>query len=138
MAFRPPERSARSAAAFSCMELRDGTMVMASVPSIVCWESSEHRALVGASIASLIVYVIGVPVVTLGTVLYARRRDLLKNEKLMLGLGYWYTWYSTFRHWPSFSRARLAPSTAAHAFGAAVQNPTLHGGPSWSTFDKWD
>ena len=130
MAFRPPERSARSAAAFSCMALRDGTMVMASVPSIVCWESSEHRALVGASIASLIVYVMGVPAVTFGTVLYARRHDLLKNEQVMLGLGYWYTWYSTFRHRPSFSRACLSPSTAAHAFGAAVQNPTLHGGPS--------
>ena len=96
MAFRPPERSAGSAAAFSCMELRDGTTVMASVPSIVCWESSEHRALVGASIASLIVYVIGVPVVTFGTVLYARRKDLLKNDKLMLALGYWYTWYGTY------------------------------------------
>jgi hypothetical protein len=120
------------------MELRDGTTVMASVPSIVCWESSEHRALVGASIASLIVYVMGVPAVTFGTVLYARRKDLLKNEKVMLGLGYWYTWYSTFRHWPSFSRACLSPSTLVHAFGAVVQNPTLHGGPSWSTFDKWD
>jgi hypothetical protein len=61
------------------MEMRDGTMVMASVPSIVCWESSEHRALVGASIASLIVYVMGVPAVTFGTVLYARRKDLLKK-----------------------------------------------------------
>jgi hypothetical protein len=80
------------------MEMRDGTMVMASVPSIVCWESSEHRALVGASIASLIVYVMGVPAVTFGTVLYARRKDLLKNENLMKGLGFFYTWYSTSPH----------------------------------------
>ena len=113
------------------MALRDGTAVMSSVPSIVCWESAEHRALIGISIVAIIVYVIGVPAVTLGTVMYARRKDLLKNEKVMLGLGYWYTWYSTFRHRPSFSRACfLSPSTAAHAFGAVVQNPTLHGGPS--------
>jgi hypothetical protein len=72
-------------------------MVMASVPSIVCWESSEHRALVGASIASLIVYVMGVPAVTFGTVLYARRKDLLKNDKMMLALGFWYTWYGTYK-----------------------------------------
>ena len=72
-------------------------MVMASVPSIVCWESAEHRALVGISILAIIVYVIGVPAVTFGTVMYARRKDLLKNDKMMLALGFWYTWYGTYK-----------------------------------------
>ena len=71
-------------------------MVMRSVPSIVCWESDVHRNLVAVSIVSLIVYVSGVPAITFGTVMYARRKDLLKNDKLMLALGYWYTWYGAY------------------------------------------
>jgi hypothetical protein len=92
----PEQHLLSHAGAFSCMALRDGTTVMSSVPSIVCWESAEHRALVGISIVAIIVYVIGVPAVTLGTVMYARHKDLLKNDKLMLALGYWYTWYGTY------------------------------------------
>jgi hypothetical protein len=109
---------------------------MASVPSIVCWESSAHRGLVGASIVSLLIYVIGVPAVTFGTVTYARHRDLLKNEKLMRSLGYWYTWYSTFRHQPSVAHARARPPILLCA--AAVQNRTLRGGRLQSTLGNWD
>jgi len=91
---------------FSCQQLRNGVSVMAAAPAIVCWESSTHRGLVAASITALIFYVVGVPAFTLGTVMYARRKDLLKHPDVLRAFGFFYTWYSKWPHLPLLSRSK--------------------------------
>jgi hypothetical protein len=79
--------------AFSCSPMRSGVVVMTAAPSIVCYEP-EHNALVGVSILALVVYVFGIPAVTLGVVAYARSKDLLRHPDWLLSVGFFFTWYS--------------------------------------------
>ena len=79
---------------FSCQQLRDGVTVMAAAPAIVCWESEKHKSLVIVAIIALIVYVFGVPIFTLGTVVWARRKDRLRDPDVLVAFGFFYTWYS--------------------------------------------
>ena len=82
---------------FSCQELRNGVLVMAAAPAIECWESGTHQGLVAAAIIALIVYVIGVPAVTLGAVMYWRRKQMLNDRDILKAFGWLYTWFSK---WP--------------------------------------
>jgi hypothetical protein len=79
--------------AFACFELRDGTRVMTAAPLIVCWESDEHRTMIGISIVALIFYVAGLPVVTLVTTTYARKKDLLRDPTTLKTVGLFYREY---------------------------------------------
>lgn len=78
---------------FSCLQLRDGTWVLKAQPSMVCYESQEHHVLVGIAIFALIVYVFGIPAVTLGITLYARKKDLLKDKVYLRLFGLFYREY---------------------------------------------
>jgi hypothetical protein len=90
---------------FSCFELRDGTSVMTAAPLVVCWESDEHRAMVGISIVALIVYVLGLPAVTLATTTYARKKDLLRDPTQLKTVGLFYREYGESKPYPSGSFA---------------------------------
>ena len=79
--------------AFACFELRDGTRVMTAAPLIVCWESDEHRTMIGISIVALIFYVAGLPAVTLVTTTYARKKDLLRDPATLKTVGLFYREY---------------------------------------------
>jgi hypothetical protein len=83
---------------FSCQQLRNGLTVMAAAPAIVCWESARHQRLVVISVIALIVYVFGVPAFALGTVVWARRKDLLRHPDVLVAFGFFYTWYSKCPH----------------------------------------
>ena len=113
---------------FSCQELRNGVFVMAAAPAIVCWESETHRGLVVAAIMALFVYVIGVPVFTLGTVLYARRKDLLRHPDFLLAFGFFYTWYSKRPQAsiPDTALNKTNPFVACRAPLLLVGNPAVH------------
>ncbi len=78
---------------FSCFKLRDGTSAMTAAPLVVCWESNEHRAMVGISIVALILYVFGLPAVTLATTTYARKKDLLRDPTQLKTVGLFYREY---------------------------------------------
>jgi hypothetical protein len=67
---------------------------MAAAPGIVCWDSEQHRSLVIVAIIALVVYVFGVPSFTLGTVVWARRKDRLRDPDVLVAFGFFYTWYS--------------------------------------------
>ena len=60
---------------------------------MVCYESQEHHLLVGIAIFALIVYVFGIPAVTLGITLYARKKDLLKDKVYLRLFGLFYREY---------------------------------------------
>jgi hypothetical protein len=79
--------------AFSCQQLRDGRWAMNAQPSIICWESEGHRAMVGVSIVAIIVYVFGLPFFTLSSTMYAYRHDLLKDEQWLATIGLFYREY---------------------------------------------
>jgi hypothetical protein len=79
---------------FSCQQLRNGDWVLAAAPSIGCYDSAEHRVLMALSILALIIYVIGVPAFTLGSVIYAHHKDLLRDPKWLTTFGFFYTWFS--------------------------------------------
>ncbi len=78
---------------FKCEQLRDLTWVMRAAPAVICYESNEHRAMIGVSIAALIFYVIGLPAVILSTVIYARKHDKLKHEDFLMVVGLFYKEY---------------------------------------------
>ena len=83
---------------FSCRPVRSGEFVVTAAPSIVCYDTQEHQILVGIAILALIIYVIGVPALTLGVVVYARRNDLLRHPDWLHAVGFFYTWYSKSLH----------------------------------------
>jgi hypothetical protein len=66
---------------------------MRAAPAVICYESNEHRAMIGVSIAALIFYVIGLPAVILSTVIYARKHDKLKHEDFLMVVGLFYKEY---------------------------------------------
>jgi len=84
---------------FSCQQLRNGVTVMAAAPAIVCWESEKHKSLVIVAIIALIVYVFGVPIFTLGSVVWARRKDMLRDPDVLVAFGFFYTWYKPKYYW---------------------------------------
>ena len=84
-------------ATFSCMPMRDGTSVMRTVPSIVCYDSLEHNVMVGISILALIVYVFGIPAFVLCVTLYAHANDKLRDRECLLVFGIFYREYGA---WP--------------------------------------
>jgi hypothetical protein len=49
--------------------------------------------MIGISIISLVFYVFGLPAFTLGSMLYAKRRDLLKHPQWLSTLGLFYREY---------------------------------------------
>ena len=53
----------------------------------------EHNLMVGICVVALIVYVFGLPAFTLGSMLYAKRKDLLKNPHWLSTLGLFYKKY---------------------------------------------
>ena len=114
--------------AFSCQPLRSGVMIMRAAPSIVCY-TPEHDALVGVATLALIVYVFGIPAVTLGVVAYARRKDLLRHPDWLLSVGFFFTWYSKLS---LFSGFLLTTACCIRAWTlhepAMVQSPTCGGG----------
>ena len=114
--------------AFSCQTLRSGVVVMRAAPSIVCYEP-EHNALVGIAILALVVYVFGVPAVTLGVVAYARSKDLLRHPDWLRSVGFFFTWYSKLS---LFSGFLLTTACCIRAWTlhepAMVQSPTCGGG----------
>jgi hypothetical protein len=80
--------------AFSCVTLRDGSSVVSAAPGIVCY-TDEHNTLVGVAVLALIVYVIGLPAVTLGTTMYARYMDKLRDPVWLDTIGLFYREYGT-------------------------------------------
>ena len=114
--------------AFSCLPMRSGVVVMTAAPSIVCYEP-EHNALVGVSILALVVYVFGVPAVTLGVVAYARSKDLLRHPDWLRSVGFFFTWYSKFSLFSGFllTTACCIRGWTLHE-PAMVQSPTCGGG----------
>jgi hypothetical protein len=56
--------------AFSCFQLADGTLALNVAPDLACWDSAEHRAMVGVAILGLLIYVLGIPAYVLSTMLY--------------------------------------------------------------------
>jgi len=113
--------------AFSCFTLRDGTSVMTAAPLIVCWESDEHRAMVGISIVALIVYVFGLPAVTLATTTYARKKDMLRDLTTLKTVGLFYREYEPEYYWWDFAFLvrRFALCLCAVVFS---QNPYAQSG----------
>ena len=97
---------------FSCFTLRDGTSVMTAAPLVVCWESEEHRAMVGISIVALIVYVFGFPAITLATTTYARKKDLLRDLTYLKTVGLFYREYGILGR---FGSARPALTPGLHS-----------------------
>ncbi len=82
---------------FACMSMRDGTKLLKAAPSIECWTSEEHKWLIGISIRALVFYVIGIPALTLGSTLYAKRNDKLKDPEWLLVFGLYYREYGERR-----------------------------------------
>jgi hypothetical protein len=78
---------------FSCKQLRTGAMVMTAAPSVVCWDSEEHTIMVAVAITALIIYVFGLPAFVLGSVMYARSKDKLRDPNVLLVLGMFYRKY---------------------------------------------
>jgi hypothetical protein len=113
---------------FSCFELRDGTSVMTAAPLVVCWESDEHRAMVGISIVALIVYVFGLPAVTLATTTYARKKDLLRDPTQLKTVGLFYREYGESKH----TLAGLSLHRAHNTALMVLQSPSISGGTSHS------
>jgi len=58
--------------------------------------------LVGIAIFALIVYVFGIPAVTLGITLYARKKDLLKDKVYLRLFGLFYREYEPEFYWWDF------------------------------------
>jgi len=85
-------------AVFACKKLRDGTEILSVAPQVVCWES-EHRQLVAVSIVALIIYVFGLPCVTLGTTLYAHHKDKLRDVRYLETVGLFYKEYEPEYYW---------------------------------------
>ncbi len=83
----------KSFSTFACVPLKDGTSVLSAAPSVVCWDSAEHNAMVAYSIVALLFYVFGVPAFTLGAIVFFRQRDMLKNAIVLGTIGSWYSWY---------------------------------------------
>ena len=74
------------------MQLRDGSSVVSSAPGIVCY-TDEHNTLMGVAVLALIVYVVGLPAVTLGTTTYARYKDKLRDPIWLDTIGLFYREY---------------------------------------------
>jgi hypothetical protein len=91
----------KSFSTFACVPLKDGAKVLVAAPAVICWNSAEHNAMVAYSIVALIVYVFGVPAMTIGTILFCRQRDLLKNPIVLGTIGSWYTWFGACTPWPA-------------------------------------
>ena len=85
-----------SFATFSCQTLRDGSAVLRIAPSIVCYESDEHKTMIAISLLALIVYVFGLPMITLGTTLYASKWDKLRDENFLATIGLFYREYGAW------------------------------------------
>jgi hypothetical protein len=83
---------------FNCQQLRDLTWVMRAAPSVICYESSEHKAMVAVSVAALILYVAGLPLAILTTVCYARKHDKLKHEDYLSVVGLFYKEYGVWNY----------------------------------------
>lgn len=85
---------------------------------MVCYESQEHQVLVGIAIFALIVYVFGIPAVTLGITLYARRKDLLKDKVYLRLFGLFFREYglssSKSLPEPVLERQALRPGVSLH------------------------
>ena len=75
---------------FSCLQLRDCTLVLWIAPEVVCWEAAEHWAMVALSVLAILVYVIGIPAYVFCTMWYAHRKDKLKDPKWRFVLGFLY------------------------------------------------
>jgi hypothetical protein len=58
-------------ATFGCDQLRDGTNVLAVAPYVACWDTLEHRSMIGVSIIGILAYVVGIPAYVLATLQYA-------------------------------------------------------------------
>jgi hypothetical protein len=80
-------------ATFSCFQLRDQTWVLNAAPQVVCWESEEHSAMIVVSVVAIVVYVIGIPLYVSTTMIYAHRRDKLKDPVWLDVFGYMYQQY---------------------------------------------
>ena len=79
---------------FSCMLLRDGrTRVMKAAPEITCWETDEHRAMVGISILAILVYVVGIPLGIFLGLRHLREQDKLRDPQILGLFGYLYMKY---------------------------------------------
>jgi hypothetical protein len=74
------------------MQLRDGSSVVSSAPGIICY-TDEHNTLMGVAVLALIVYVVGLPAVTLGTTTYARYKDKLRDPIWLDTIGLFYREY---------------------------------------------
>jgi len=83
---------------FSCMQLRDGSSVVSAAPGIICY-TDEHNTLMGVAVLALIVYVVGLPAVTLGTTTYARYKDKLRDPVWLDTIGLFYREYEPQHYW---------------------------------------
>ncbi len=81
-------------ASFSCMPLRSGMQVLIAAPQVVCYEY-EHNVLVGISILSLIVYVLGIPAIILGVTVYAKLNNKFVDRAWLIVAGIFYREYGT-------------------------------------------
>jgi hypothetical protein len=71
---------------------------MRAAPAVICYESSEHKAMVAVSVAALILYVAGLPLAILTTVCYARKHDKLKHEDYLSVVGLFYKEYGVWNY----------------------------------------
>jgi hypothetical protein len=83
---------------FSCIELRDGTSVLAVATDVVCWDSAQHRTMVVISIAAFCLYIVGIPGYVFCTMMYAHRNDKFKHPEFLQVLGFLYTRYGAVQH----------------------------------------
>ena len=88
---------------FSCIQLRDGSSVLAVATDVVCWDSGRHRSMVAVSAATIVLYIIGIPAYVFCTMIYAHRNDKLKDPEFLQVVGFLYTRYGAHTpcrvHW---------------------------------------
>jgi hypothetical protein len=77
---------------FACSRLRDGALVLTVAPSVTCF-TPEHSFMMGISVVAILVYVIGLPALTLFSTLYLYRNDEMRNPEWLVSLGLFYRDY---------------------------------------------
>lgn len=119
----------RAFTTFGCMVLRDGTtLVLKAAPEVLCWESDEHRAMVGIAIVAIIFYVIGIPLGFFLGLRRARAQDKLRDETFLEICGYLYMKYGPTPTLP----LPFLPKVGVRILGESL--PALCFRPCWRPF----
>ena len=91
-------------------------------PNISCWEDREHYYLVIISVASMVFYVVGIPVGISFTLSQFRRANSLFKPEVINRLGFLYRRYETDRHlWEVTFLIRRAVVSIVYVFYGSSQ-----------------